>query len=77
MPTCKKKSWHRAMSRWKLVVVTSRNIGSNLKVLSRYDRVAGIRVDGDFLVVRQGAFPDETITRINLRSVDSYVVEQE
>lgn len=62
-----KEGWYRA---WKCVVVWYMD-----REFTTYHHVAGVRVDGDFLVIREGAFPDEKFTRINLATVRSYAVE--
>lgn len=67
-PPPQQEDWYRA---WKFVVVQY----MDNKPSMYFHHVAGIRVDVDFLVIRQGAFPDETITRVNLETVRAYVVE--
>jgi hypothetical protein len=58
------------MNNWKLL-----RVWFNDNDVATYSTVAGVRIDGDFLVIRQGAFPDEVITRIKLKKVKSYTVE--
>jgi len=42
-----------------------------------YVKVAGIREDGTWLIIRTGSFPDETITKIALDRIGAYTVGYE
>lgn len=69
MATTNTSNWY---SGWKEVTIIDNSDNKSL-----YGLVAAIRIDGKFLVIRQGAFPNETITRIKVSKIKTYIVECE
>ena len=52
---------------WKRVTVSCVGLDSRV-----YYRVAGVRAERDFVVIRQGSFPDEKITKVNKKFIIQY-----
>jgi hypothetical protein len=41
---------------------------------TEYSNIAGVREDGEWLILRQGSFPDERIIKLKLEDITSYDV---